>query len=289
MSFYDNPKVAYWLRDPFWGAVDYATYYALRALPPRTASDIGSRLGLAAGRFRFPELTARCDHNLSLIRPDLAPSARSDIVRQMWANVGRAEAEMPVLDRLWDSAQITLVNEANLLDPLRAGRPIVAFFPHLGNWELLANAFQRLGAVLNVVYEILSNRFERRLAANARGLIGYRLIAPTRQGVREMFSALERREAVGLAIDEFRNGNVIAPAFGRALPKDSNIRYALKLANRFGAAILPCLCVRTSPFAFRLIFQDEMINPQVADLNALGESWIRTHPEQWYMLHRLSI
>jgi KDO2-lipid IV(A) lauroyltransferase len=287
MPLYDNAKVAYWLRDPFWGALDYATYHALRLLPTGTASDIGRRLGLAAGRFRFPDLTARSDRNLSLIRPDLTPPARAEIVQQMWANVGRIIAEMPVLDRLWDSAQITLVNEQSVLGPLRARRPIVCLFPHLGNWEMLAYPLQRLGAVLNVVYEFRRSRFERRLAASARRRIGYRLVAPSRQGVREMFAALKRREVVMLAIDEFKHGNVIAPAFGRALPRDSNIRYALKLARRFSAAILPCLCVRTSPLAFRLSFLDEMINPTPAELNALGESWIRAHPEQWYMLHRL--
>ena len=57
MSPYDNAKVAYWLRDPFWRAVDYATYYALRSLPVAAASDIGRRLRVAAGRLRFGDLT----------------------------------------------------------------------------------------------------------------------------------------------------------------------------------------------------------------------------------------
>jgi KDO2-lipid IV(A) lauroyltransferase len=287
MSLYDHAKVVYWLRDPFWGAVDYATYHALRMLPSRTASDFGHRLGLAAGRIRFPDLTARAERNLSLILPDLTPAARRQIVQQMWANIGRMSAEMPALDRLWDSAQITLVNEQGVLGPLRAGRPIVFVFAHLGHWEVLFSALRRLGVVLNLVYEVLRNRFERRLAASARRRIGYRQIAGTRRSVRAIYGALERREGVIMAIDEYKNGNVISPAFGRVLPRDSNIRYALKLARRFDAAIVPCLCVRTSPLAFRVIFRDEMINPGAADLNALCEGWIRTYPEQWYMLHRL--
>ncbi len=289
MSLYDNPKVVYWLRDPFWGGIDYAAYYALRSLPTRMVSDIGSRLGLAAGRFRFPEMTAQADHGLGLIRPDLTASARGEIVRKMWANVGRAEAEMTVLDRLLDEFDITVVNKKNFQEPVRAKRPIVFVFPHLGNWEALAIVGRRHGVVLNVVYEELKNRFERNLAAKARRQIGYRLIPPNFLGLREIFLALERGESVGIAIDEYRNGNVISPAFGRTLPNDSNIRYALRLARRFGAAIVPCVCIRTSPYAFRLTVHDEMINPDVADLNSLCESWIRAYPEQWYMLHRLSM
>jgi KDO2-lipid IV(A) lauroyltransferase len=287
MSLYDHAKVVYWLRDPFWGAVDYATYYALRMLPSRAASEVGRCLGVAAGRIRFADLTARSDRNLSLIRPDLTPAARRQLVQQMWANLGRMTAEMPALDRLWDSAQITLVNEQSVLGALRSGRPMVLVFPHLGHWEMLISAVRRLGVVLNVVYEVLRSRFERRLAASARRRIGYRQIPGTRRSVRQMYAALERREAVMMAIDEFKHGNVISPAFGRALPRDSNIRYALKLARRFDAAILPCLCIRTSPLAFRVEFHDELINPGAEDLNALCESWIRSYPEQWYMLHRL--
>lgn len=289
MSLYDNPKVVHWIHDPFWGAVNYATYYALRSLPTRTASDIGSRLGLAAGRFRFSDLTARSDRNLGLIRPDLTPPARAEIIRQMWANVGRLNAEMTVLDRLWDKVDLTVVNEKSFQEPQRAKRPIVFVFPHLGNWEAMAVAAKRFGIVLNVVYEELRNRFVRNLAAKARRQLGYRLIAPNRKGVRELLAALERGESVGIAIDEFRNDNVIAPAFGRPMPRNSNMHFALKLARRFNAPILPSYCLRTSALGFQLTCEDELINPDIADLNALCESWIRAHPEQWYMLHRLRL
>lgn len=287
MSLDGNAWVNYWLRDPFWGVVNYAIYYFLRMLPVAAASDIGRRLGLAAGRFRFPEVTAQCDQNLRLIRPDLTAPARREMVRQMWASVGRTEAEMTVLDCLWDAAELTVINEEHVQAPLRAGRPIVFVFPHLGNWEALAILGRRYGIRLNVVYEQLENRFERYLVAKIRRQIGYRQISPTRNGIREIYSALERHEAVGFAIDEFRSGNVIAPTFGRTLPRDSNIHYALKLARKFNAAILPCLCVRTSPLAFTVTISDEMIVPDATDLNALCETWIRAHPEQWYMLHRL--
>lgn len=288
MSLYHDPRMVYWIWDPFWGAFHYAIYQAVRLLPSRTASDMGARLGVAEGKYRLRDWSARADRSLSLLWPELSPQRRATLIREMWENVGRLHVEMAALDRLWDAAEISVVNEKSFLDPWRAGRPIVFVFPHLGNWEALAIAVQRRGLVLNVVYENLRNRFERRLATLARSRLGYRLIAPTRQGVREIHAALRRGEAVALAIDEFKNGNVIAPAFGRALPADSNIRYALKLARNFRAAILPAYCVRTGPFAFRLTYQDEMLNPDVLDLNALCESWIRAHPEQWYMLHRLA-
>jgi Kdo2-lipid IVA lauroyltransferase/acyltransferase len=285
MPMFRNPWMDYWIGDPLWGALYHATYHALGCLPCAAASGLGARLGLIEGGLRQAALLPRMEHSLSVIRPEMAPRQRASIVREMWQNVGRVHGEMPVLDRLWDAAAVTLVN-AQALRGLRE-RPVVIVFPHLGNWEMLAIALQRQGIVLNVVYETLRNRFENRLAEKARRSLGYRLIPPTRRGVREIYAALQRREAVGLALDEFKEGNVIAPAFGRPLPQSCNLSYAIRLARRFGAAVLPAYCLRTGPQAFTLTFLDALSNPDAPQLNALCESWIRAHPEQWYMLWRL--
>jgi KDO2-lipid IV(A) lauroyltransferase len=288
MPIFRDPRLAYWVRDPLWGAFYHAAYRAIRLLPCATASGLGARLGLVEGRLRFAALQSKMARCLSLIRPDIPPSQHASLMRAMWQNVGRVHSEMAVLDRLWDAADITLVNARALSAAKRSGRPIIAAFCHLGNWELLAAAIQRQGIALNVVYENLANRFENRLAEKARRGLGYRLIPPTRRGVRDLYGALRRREAVGMAMDEFKNGRVIAPAFGRPWPASSNLGYALRLARRFDALVLPMYCVRTGPLSFALTFLHNRANPDPEQLNALCESWIRSHPEQWYMLWRLS-
>jgi KDO2-lipid IV(A) lauroyltransferase len=287
MTIFRNPWVDYWIRDPLWGALYHAVYHAIGWLPCGAASNLGAQLGLAEGGLRSAALQPRMERCLSVIRSELPPSHRASIVREMWRNVGRVHAEMAVLDRLWEAATVTLVNARALRNAHLDGRPIVFVFSHLGNWEMLAVAVQREGVALNVVYEELHNRFEKRLAERSRRKLGYRLIPPTRRGAREIYAALRRHEAVALAMDEFKDGDVIAPAFGRPLPEACNIAYAVRLARRFNAIIVPAYCVRTGPLAFTLTFLDKLTNPDTALLNALCESWIRAHPEQWYMLWRL--
>lgn len=280
-------RLGYWLLDPLWGAVYHATYHGLRLLSCRTASALGARLGLAEGRKRYAEASLRAERCLAALRPDLAPQARAGAVDEMWRNVGRVHCEMPVIDRLWAAARIDLRGAEVLERALASRRPVVFAFSHLGNWELLAVAIQRAGFRLNVVYEDLRNRFERALANRSRRRLGYRLVPPTRRGTRELYAALARGEAVGLAIDEFKNDDVRAPAFGRPPAGDTNLRYAMRLAQRFDALVLPTYCLRTGPLAFTLHFLDELPAPEGAKLEALCESWIRAHPEQWYMLWRL--
>lgn len=289
MAIHDDPRVVYWLRDPFWGAVNHVTYRALRLLPARAVSAIGKQLGLAAGRYRLPEVTARAERNLARIRPDLAPAARAEAVAGMWEHVGRTIAEIAVIERVWANSRIRVQNVAALRAALQLRRPVVLAFAHLGNWELLAAVAQQHGAKLNVVFELLRNRFERSLAERSRRRLGYRLISPDRRGVREILAALHRGEALGLALDEFRDGNVLAPAFGRPLPARCNIRYAAKLAREFDAPVLAGYCLRTAPLEFTVVCHGPLERPEPGDLNALCESWIREHPEQWYMLHRLTL
>jgi KDO2-lipid IV(A) lauroyltransferase len=287
LSLYDHPGILHWVRDPFWGAMNHVGYHAMRLVPARSASGAGRRLGIAAGRYRFRNLNEICHRNLQHILPGSQAAERAQIVARMWENLGRTLAETAVIERLWESARITVVNDAAVMERLRTGQPIVFVFPHLGNWELLAIAVQRMGVKLNVVFERLRNRFVRSLAERSRRRLGYRLIAPDRGGIRGMLAALGRGEAVGMAMDEHRNGNVIAPAFGRPLPAAANLRYAVKLARQFDVPVLACYCARSGPLEFTLTFHDPIERASVERLNDLCETWIRAHPEQWYMLHRL--
>ena len=277
------------LADSLWAAFITLVYHALRLLPARVASNAGERLSRRIGPAHNPGSDRAAKENLRRIRPEDEESGRTEAVARMWGLVGRLQAETAVIDRMWSAAQISVRNEASVLRTLATKRPIVFVFAHLGNWELLAIAAQRLGTVLNVVYEFLPERFELELALRARASLGYRLIPPNRAGVRQMLAALGRREAVALAIDEFKGGNVIAPPLGRPPRAGSNAEFAAKLARRFEALVIPAYCLRSAPFAFELTFLEPLERPDAAQLNALCETWIRAHAEQWYMLPRLRI
>ena len=284
-----SPRRKAQLAEGLWAAFIRMIYHALRLLPARLASDAGDRLSRRVGPAHNLNSARAALENLRYLRPDYPEAELAPAADRMWGYIGRVQAETPVLDRMWRSAGITVENGESVLGVLRERRPIVFVFLHLGNWELLAIAAQRLGATLNVVYEFLPDRFELELALRARAHLGYRLIPPNRTGVRQMLTALERGEAVALAIDEFKDDNVIAPPFGRPPRADSNARFAAKLARRFDAPVIAAYCVRTAPFEFSLNFEDPLERPAPEQLDALCESWIRAHLEQWYMLPRLRL
>ena len=273
--------------DWVWSALLPMLYFIIRLFPARRASDLGERLGLRFGRARSPLSTLAALDNLRRIRPDYSEAQREEAVRKMWGQIGRVQSETVVIDRIWDSGAVTVRDGDIIGRALRSKRPAIFVFPHLGNWELLAILAQRQGAVVPSVYEILPDRREFELVQRSRRRIGHKVIAPDRAGLISLVGALKRGEAVGLGIDEYKRGNVIAPSFGRPPRKDTNARLVERLARKFDALVVPTYCLRTAPFEFLLSVLEPLERPSAAQLDALCESWIRAHPEQWYMLPRL--
>ncbi len=208
---------------------------------------------------------------------------------------------MAVLDRFDIQRHIKVIN-GEIFQGVDRNKPVVFLYPHLGNWELLALYIVSLGFKLNILYERVPNRFQRRLLRSARRRSGYELISPDYHGTKMMYRALDRGESIGMAIDEFKHGRIIAPDFNSQLDPYSNIRYAVKMARRFGADIFTGYCRRDSNsiLSFEIIVSDHInltdppfmgkSDSEIADIiNARCQDWIIGHADQWYMLHRARI
>jgi KDO2-lipid IV(A) lauroyltransferase len=282
-----SPRRRAQLADGAWALFIRGVYHFLRLLPPRLASDTGAWLSRRVGPAHNPNSARAALENLRRIRPDFSADERARAADRMWEHIGRVQAEMAVIERMWDNAAITIRNGDCVRRAVASGRPILFVFAHLGNWELLAIGAQRLGARVPSVYEELPDRFELDLVQRSRRRIGHRVISPDRAGLIALLGSMRRNEAVGLAIDEFKNGNVIAPSLGRPPRRDTNACLVESLARRFGAIVIPVHCLRSGVFEFVLDVLDPLERPSAAELDALCESWIRAHPEQWYMLPRL--
>jgi lauroyl/myristoyl acyltransferase len=108
---------------------------------------------------------------------------------------------------------------------------------------------------------------------------------------------LQAGHAVGIAMDEFKHGKVVAPVFKGQLPAESNIRYAINLARRFNAPLVTGYCLRRDAVKFDItcadvIYLDDQRYAGKTDaeigsiINEQCKQWVMKYPEQWYMLHR---
>lgn len=164
--------------------------------------------------------------------------------RQAVAQAGRMVAELPWLwlrpagRRLDDVVQW---QGAELVDTaLDAGRGLVLLTPHLGCFEITAQAFaERWGqrVPLTAMYRPARQAWLRTLEETARLRPGLATVPAALTGVRQMIRALRRGEAVGLLPDQVppEGMGVWAPFYGRPA---YTMTLAARLVQQTGAAWL---------------------------------------------------
>ena len=165
----------------------------------------------------------------------------------------------------WEGAE--LIERA-----LDAGRGIVAMTPHLGGFEVIAQAYaERFGArqPMTALYRPARQAWLRELQETARQRPGLLTAQATLAGVRQMIRALKKGQTVGLLPDQVPPAGmgVWAPFFGRPA-------YTMTLASRLvlstGAVPLPMLCERLPRAAgYRIrVFEMPEALPATTDFGA---------------------
>ncbi len=157
-------------------------------------------------------------------------------VRSAVAEAGKLLAETP---RLWFGAPPTVHwDGAEAIEEVRAqGRGIVFLTPHLGCFEVTAQAYAMRFGPITVLYRPARKAWLRDLVATARARANLQAAPTTLSGVRQMLRALKAGEAVGLLPDQVppQGLGVWAPFFGR---EAYTMTLPARLVQQTGAAML---------------------------------------------------
>lgn len=157
-------------------------------------------------------------------------------VRRAVAEAGKLLAETP---RLWfgPTPPIDWAHD-ELIESLRAeGRGIVFLTPHLGCFEVTAQAYAARFGPITVLYRPARKDWLRELVATSRNRPNMAAVPTTLSGVRQMLRALKSGEAVGLLPDQVppKGLGVWAPFFGR---EAYTMTLPARLVQQTGAALL---------------------------------------------------
>lgn len=158
------------------------------------------------------------------------------------AAVGQAGMLVAELPRLWLGPSVPLQwdGREHVEAALAAGRGIVFLTPHLGCFEVTAQAYaQSFGErqPMTVLFRPARQPWLRALVSSARGRPGLRTAPTTLAGVKQMLKALKLGESVGLLPDQVppRGLGVWAPFFGQPA---YTMTLSARLAQQSGAAVL---------------------------------------------------
>ena len=260
------------------------------ALPLPVAHAFGTVLGSAL--IVLPNSLRRITAiNLALCYPELDARARTRLERHSLIETGKTITEMGAM-WCWPASRLfgkmRAVSGLDAADAAqRRGRGVIFASPHLGCWEM-AGLYVSSRYPMTTLYRPPRLAALENLSREARARLGARLVPTDASGVRALYQALGRGEAVGILPDQNPEpgSGVFAPFFG--MPAYTMVLIA-RLVRKTGAALILTYAERLPHGAgYRLHLREApedfaSATPEQAGaiLNRLIEEGVRAHPEQY--------
>ena len=264
-------------------------------LPFKWASGAGAFLFQTIGVHLSVNRVAR--KNLSFVFPNYAPDKINEIIKGMWANMGRTFLEYLRLskqDPFAPGSPYRISGIEHIDSMIQDKKPGLIMTVHQANWELGSFVAQRRGLQLAQVTRFLNNPIMRWIVNAVHGSVAHEIIPKGSKGAKRIIQVLQQGGHVSMMTDQKMNEGMAIPFFG----KDAMTAGAIaKLALRFDCPLLPVQVVRRQGIACDVIFHppmslpdqgttDEKVTALMQQVNSLIEQWVRSHPEQWFWVHR---
>lgn len=266
---------------------------AVRGLPLGVARGIGATLG------RFAWHVARRERrialrNISQAFPEWTEGRRREVIRGMFRHLGLSLFEilwLPNLDAVTLPRTTIIEGLDRLLTHVDAGRGVVVFTAHCGNWEWLACATGMAGRPVSVLQRERNEAELNQFITDLRKRFGVKTIDRGSTGsARELMRIIRRGGILGFLIDQnIRTESAKVPFFGT--PTLTPIGPA-KLAIRTGALVTGGFIERRADGVQLIRFQEPNEVSREDDPIELTarytreiEEQIRRVPEQWVWFH----
>lgn len=262
------------------------------SLSLRTSSNIASKVSLFVGKkISVNKLALK---NLGKALPELTEEKKSQIIDEMWDNLGRIVGEFPHVtcasaEKINELVELDDQTKKNLSE-LKGGGIIMS--GHIGNWELGPKILVNHGINVSTVYRPLNNPYVERMTASMRKV--EMIEKNTSQGNRRIIEVVRNGGYVIILADQkVSEGEPIKFFHDDAITTTSIARIAL----RYKVPVIPARIIRLGKEPkFRAEIEKPLAFEQVDDVNlnilnlsrAINqklEQWIREYPSQWFWVH----
>jgi len=266
--------------------------FKLRLLPYRWGRWLITRLFLWIG-YGLGIRREVADENLQMVYPAMPLGQRKQLLKKVYVNLGLAAAELYLLPEPKLIASTSLSGKEHAVAALALKRGAILATAHLGNWEA-ARTLPLFGIPLAVVVQKQHNPLFDTYNSALRTRQGVRLI-DQRHGMKALLAHLRENMMVAILTDQNAGPEGLTLDFlGHPA---QHWKGAAKISLRYKVPIVPAYPLRTPAGGIRICFEPMIFHPELEDnrenqalilkeLNAVTESYIRRHPEQWLWLHR---
>jgi KDO2-lipid IV(A) lauroyltransferase len=269
----------------------------LNFLPRNTAISLAGFLGRLS-YFLISPARRKTNENLKLsFGNEKTGKQLRKIAVQVFVNLGKNVVDAVRLKKMkWDDVdKITEIEGLEYFDTAyRAGKGVIGFTGHIGNFELMAAYFSLRGYKLSVIgREVYDPRLDRLLVEN-RESVGLKNISSF-AGVKPLLRVLKKGEFLGILADQdsSRIRGIFVDFFGR--PARTPVGPVL-LAYKTGSPIVPMAIVRKEKNRYKIIVkppvelacsdnQEKDITDTLQRSTDALASIIRQYPDQWLWMH----
>src|SRR6266446_49788 len=261
-------------------------------------------LAVVAARFAWwfsPLARPRLEFNLKVACPGLENDPRElrRISRLNFRNHAKAYADLMQLPRARVEAMRPVLKVTGLeyLEEARAiGRGVLVVSCHMGSYEVVAAIWSATLAPVSFFAEEVEPRTLFEWYRDTRARLGISVLTLDHGGIRKVLEALRDQEMVITAIDRDITGTgYLMPFFGKLAPIPLG---PAAIALRLGTPLLPVCVYRLPDDTYMAEGTPPVIAESTGDARADEirvtqelvrqiEGFIRKHPEQWHVPHRI--
>ena len=262
----------------------------------KNASNLGSILGRFIGPlFRSKHITKQ---NIKTGLGEMNEKRESEIINDMWSNIGRTFAEYIFLkDFKFNRTNFNhmKINGSNYLDKIkRNNEPVIFYSGHFANFELMAMELEKSGIKCAAIYRPLNNFFLNPLMEYLRiKYICSNQIPKGRMGMREIISKVKDGYSIALMVDQRvsegpRTLFFNKPAHTTTIPAQLALKYNCKLVpisleRKEGPNFEMTI---HEPYKIKKTGNDEDdIKDITIKINQTLEKMIIKNPSQWIWSH----
>jgi lauroyl/myristoyl acyltransferase len=280
----------------------YRAFKAVQSIVERLPRSWAYALAVFAAFFAFwfsPLARPRLQFNLGVACPELS---RRELRRTTWLNFrnhAKAYADLMMLPRMQVSTMRPLLKVKgweNLEEARAIGKGVMAVSCHMGSYEIGAAIWAATLTPVSFFAEELEPRALYEWYRDTRARLGISVLTLTTKGIRKVTQALLEKEIVITAIDRDITGTGhVMPFFGRPAPIPIG---TASIALRLGTPLLPVCLYRLPDDSYMAEVAPLVLAKSTGDKKADEirvtqellrhiEGFIRNHPEQWHVPHRI--
>jgi KDO2-lipid IV(A) lauroyltransferase len=262
----------------------------------RNASNLGSVLGKLIGPlFRSKKIIKQ---NIKTGLGEIDVQKESEIINDMWSNIGRTFAEYVFLkDFKFNRTNFDhmKINGISHLDTIKKNnKPVIFYSAHFANFELMAMELDKFGIKCAAIYRPLNNFFLNPLMEYLRmKYICPNQIPKGRMGMREIIIKVKDGYSIALMVDQRVSEGPRALFFNK--PAHTTTIPA-QLALKYNCKLVPISLERKEGPNFEMTIhepykiektgndEEDTINITLK-INQIIEKMITKNPKQWIWSH----